>query len=99
MTLAVVASPDPERADPRGGGGGAGGRAGGRGAAYGHVWGTVQVVIGAPNSEAHDRLPPRRGFSGLDVLRRMFGDRVDAGLLGSQTAVDGRTVFFLGQPP
>ena len=60
------------------------------GAAYGHVWGTVQVVIGA-------ELGALIAFGlarvlGHDVLRRVFGDRVDAGLLGSQNALMG-TVF------
>jgi len=60
------------------------------GAAYGHVWGTVQVVIGA-------ELGALIAFGlarvlGHDVLRRVFGDRVDAGLLGSQNALTG-TVF------
>ena len=57
------------------------------GAAYGHVWGTVQVVIGA-------ELGALIAFGlarvlGHDVLRRVFGDRVDAGLLGSQNALMG----------
>ena len=60
------------------------------GAAYGHLWGTVQVVIGA-------ELGALIAFSlarilGHDALRRVFGDRVDAGLLGSQTALTA-TVF------
>ena len=60
------------------------------GAAYGHLWGTVQVVIGA-------ELGALIAFGlarvlGHDVLRRVFGDRVDAGLLGSQTALTA-TVF------
>ena len=55
------------------------------GAAYGHLWGTVQVVIGA-------ELGALIAFGlarvlGHDVLRRVFGDRVDAGLLGSQNAL------------
>jgi uncharacterized membrane protein YdjX (TVP38/TMEM64 family) len=60
------------------------------GAAYGHLWGTLQVVIGA-------ELGALIAFGlarvlGHDVLRRVFGDRVDAGLLGSQTALTA-TVF------
>jgi uncharacterized membrane protein YdjX (TVP38/TMEM64 family) len=60
------------------------------GAAYGPVWGTVQVVIGA-------ELGALIAFGlarilGHDVLRRWFGDRVDAGLLGSQNALTA-TVF------
>ena len=55
------------------------------GAAYGNLWGTVQVVIGA-------ELGALIAFGlarilGHDVLRRVFGDRVDAGLLGSQNAL------------
>lgn len=60
------------------------------GAAYGHVWGTIQVVIGA-------ELGALIAFGlarvlGHDVLRRVFGTSVDAGLLGSQNALTG-TVF------
>jgi uncharacterized membrane protein YdjX (TVP38/TMEM64 family) len=76
MTVAVVASPIPIALAA--------------GAAYGHLWGTVQVVIGA-------ELGALIAFGlarilGHDVLRRVFGDRVDAGLLGSQTALTA-TVF------
>jgi uncharacterized membrane protein YdjX (TVP38/TMEM64 family) len=79
MTLAVVASPVPSAPIALA-----------AGAAYGHVWGTVQVVIGA-------ELGALIAFGlarvlGHDVLRRVFGDRVDAGLLGSQTALTA-TVF------
>lgn len=79
MTVAVVASPIPSAPIALA-----------AGAAYGHVWGTVQVVIGA-------ELGALVAFGlarvlGHDVLRRMFGDRVDAGLLGSQTALTA-TVF------
>ena len=79
MTLAVVASPIPSAPIALA-----------AGAAYGHVWGTVQVVIGA-------ELGALIAFGlarvlGHDVLRRVFGDRVDAGLLGSQTALTA-TVF------
>jgi len=79
MTLAVVASPIPSAPIALA-----------AGAAYGHVWGTVQVVIGA-------ELGALIAFGlarvlGHDVLRRIFGDRVDAGLLGSQTALTA-TVF------
>lgn len=74
MTLAVVASPIPSAPIALA-----------AGAAYGHVWGTVQVVIGA-------ELGALIAFGlarvlGHDVLRRVFGDRVDAGLLGSQAAL------------
>lgn len=79
MTLAVVASPIPSAPIALA-----------AGAAYGHLWGTVQVVIGA-------ELGALIAFGlarvlGHDVLRRVFGDRVDAGLLGSQTALTA-TVF------
>ncbi len=79
MTVAVVASPIPSAPIALA-----------AGAAYGHIWGTVQVVIGA-------ELGGLIAFGlarilGHDVLRRVFGDRVDAGLLGSQTALTA-TVF------
>jgi uncharacterized membrane protein YdjX (TVP38/TMEM64 family) len=79
MTVAVVASPIPSAPIALA-----------AGAAYGHVWGTVQVVIGA-------ELGALIAFGlarvlGHDVLRRVFGDKVDAGLLGSQTALTA-TVF------
>ncbi|WP_281827463.1 TVP38/TMEM64 family protein [Jannaschia rubra] len=79
MTVAVVASPIPSAPIALA-----------AGAAYGHLWGTVQVVIGA-------ELGALIAFGlarvlGHDVLRRVFGSRVDAGLLGSQTALTA-TVF------
>ncbi|WP_112323751.1 TVP38/TMEM64 family protein [Oceanibium sediminis] len=79
MTLAVVASPIPSAPIALA-----------AGAAYGHAWGTVQVVIGA-------ELGALIAFGlarllGHDALRRVFGDRVDAGLLGSQAALTA-TVF------
>jgi uncharacterized membrane protein YdjX (TVP38/TMEM64 family) len=79
MTVAVVASPIPSAPIALA-----------AGAAYGHFWGTVQVVIGA-------ELGALVAFGlarvmGHDVLRRVFGDRVDAGLLGSQSALTA-TVF------
>lgn len=79
MTIAIVASPIPSAPIALA-----------AGAAYGHVWGTVQVVIGA-------ELGALIAFGlarvlGHDVLRRWFGDRVDAGLLGSQNALTA-TVF------
>jgi uncharacterized membrane protein YdjX (TVP38/TMEM64 family) len=74
MTVAVVVSPVPSAPIAMA-----------AGAAYGQLWGTVQVVIGA-------ELGALIAFGlarilGHDVLRRIFGDRVDAGLLGSQTAL------------
>ena len=74
MTVAVVASPIPSAPIALA-----------AGAAYGHVWGTVQVVIGA-ELEALIAFGLARVL-GHDVLRRVFGDRVDAGLLGSQAAL------------
>jgi uncharacterized membrane protein YdjX (TVP38/TMEM64 family) len=79
MTVAVVASPIPSAPIALV-----------AGAAYGHLWGTVQVVIGA-------ELGALIAFGlarilGHDVLRRVFGNRVDAGLLGSQDALT-LTVF------
>ncbi|MCQ0092983.1 TVP38/TMEM64 family protein [Roseovarius sp. M141] len=79
MTIAVVASPIPSAPIALA-----------AGAAYGHLWGTLQVVIGA-------ELGALIAFGlarvlGHDVLRRLFGDRLDTGLLGSQTALT-TTVF------
>ena len=79
MTVAVVASPIPSAPIALV-----------AGAAYGHLWGTVLVVIGA-------ELGALVAFGlarilGHDVLRRVVGDRVDAGLLGSQAALTA-TVF------
>jgi uncharacterized membrane protein YdjX (TVP38/TMEM64 family) len=73
MTVAVVASPIPSAPIALA-----------AGAAYGHLWGAVQIVIGA-------ELGALIAFGmarvlGHDVLRRVFGDRVDAGLLGSHRA-------------
>lgn len=74
MTVAVVASPIPSAPIALA-----------AGAAYGHIWGTVLVVIGA-------ELGALIAFGvarvlGQDVLRRVFGDKLDKGLLGSQTAL------------
>lgn len=79
MTIAVVASPIPSAPIALA-----------AGAAYGHVWGTVQIVIGA-------ELGALIAFGiarvmARDVLRQVFGDRVDSGLFGSQTALTA-TVF------
>ncbi|EAQ23918.1 membrane protein, putative [Roseovarius sp. 217] len=79
MTVAVVASPIPSAPIALA-----------AGAAYGHIWGTVLIVTGA-------ELGALIAFGlarvlGHDVLRRVFGDKLDAGLLGSQTALT-TTVF------
>jgi uncharacterized membrane protein YdjX (TVP38/TMEM64 family) len=79
MVVAVVASPLPSAPIALA-----------AGAAYGHLWGTVQVVLGA-------ELGALIAFGlarvlGRDALRHMFGDKVDAGLLGSQNALMA-TVF------
>jgi uncharacterized membrane protein YdjX (TVP38/TMEM64 family) len=79
MTIAVVASPLPSAPIALA-----------AGAAYGHFWGTLQVVIGADLGALIAFGLAR--ILGRDALRRMFGDRVDAGLLGSQNALTG-TVF------
>lgn len=79
MTVAVVASPIPSAPIALA-----------AGAAYGHFWGTVQVVLGAELGALIAFCLARA--LGHDVLRRVFGDRVDAGLLGSQNALTA-TVF------
>jgi uncharacterized membrane protein YdjX (TVP38/TMEM64 family) len=55
------------------------------GAAYGHLWGTVYVLIGA-------ELGAMIAFGlarvlGYEAVRRWFGDRLEFGLMGSQTAL------------
>lgn len=79
MTAAVVASPIPSAPIALA-----------AGAAYGNLWGTLLVVAGA-------ELGALIAFGiarvlGHDALRRVFGDKVDAGLLGSQSALMA-TVF------
>lgn len=79
MTVAVVVSPLPSAPIALA-----------AGAAYGHLWGTIQVVLGA-------QLGALIAFGlaralGRDTLRHLFGDRVDAGLFGSQNALTA-TVF------
>jgi uncharacterized membrane protein YdjX (TVP38/TMEM64 family) len=80
MTLAVVMSPIPSAPIALA-----------AGAAYGHLWGTVYVLVGA-------ELGALTAFGiaravGREALRRWFGERVDAGLLGSQNAL-AATVFL-----
>jgi len=79
MTVAVVASPIPSAPIALA-----------AGAAYGHLWGTVQVVLGAELG-ALIAFGLARAL-GRDALQRIFGERVDAGLLGSQNALTW-TVF------
>ena len=79
MTVAVVASPIPSAPIALA-----------AGAAYGHFWGTFQVVLGAELG-ALIAFGLARAL-GRDAVRRLFGDRVDAGLLGSQNALTW-TVF------
>lgn len=74
MTLAVVASPIPSAPI-----------AVAAGAAYGNLWGTVLVVIGA-EAGALIAFGLARAL-GRDFVVRLFGERAEAGLLGSQTAL------------
>jgi uncharacterized membrane protein YdjX (TVP38/TMEM64 family) len=57
------------------------------GAAYGHLWGTVQIVLGAELGALIAFCIARA--LGRNAVRRMFGERADAGLLGSQNALMG----------
>jgi uncharacterized membrane protein YdjX (TVP38/TMEM64 family) len=82
MAVAIVASPIPSAPIALA-----------AGAAYGHIWGTVLVVIGA-------ELGALIAFGlarvlGHDALRRVFGTSIDAGLLGSQTALT--TMVFVSR--
>ncbi len=61
------------------------------GAGYGQFWGTVYVLVGAELG-ALIAFGIARAL-GREPLRRWFGDRVDAGLLGSQNALTA-TVFL-----
>lgn len=76
ITVAVVASPIPIALAA--------------GVAYGHIWRTVQVVIGSEIGALIAFGLAR--FLGYDVLRCVFGHRLDAGLFGSQGALT-MTVF------
>ena len=80
MTLAVVMSPIPSAPIAMA-----------AGAGYGHIWGTVYVMVGAELG-ALIAFGIARAL-GREPLRRWFGDRVDAGLLGSQNALTA-TVFL-----
>ena len=55
------------------------------GAAYGHTLGTVYIVLGAELGALAAFGLAR--FLGRDVLLRWFGDKIDAGWLGSQNAL------------
>ncbi len=55
------------------------------GAVFGHAWGTLYVVIGAEIG-AVIAFSIARVF-GHDLLRRLFGDRIELGWLGSQNAL------------
>lgn len=79
MTAAIVATPIPSAPIALA-----------AGAAYGHTLGTVYIVLGA-------ELGALAAFGlarilGRDVLRLWFGDKVDVGWLGSQSALTA-TVF------
>ncbi len=74
MTVAVVMSPIPSAPIALA-----------AGAAYGHLWGTVYVLIGAEIGALVAFALAR--VLGRETLRRWFGDRIDAGLLGSQNVL------------
>lgn len=74
MTLAVVASPIPSAPIALA-----------AGAAYGHIWGTFYVILGA-EAGAMIAFGLAR-WLGRDVIVKWLGDKIDAGLLGSQNAL------------
>ena len=74
MTAAIVATPIPSAPIALA-----------AGAAYGHTLGTVYIVLGAELGALAAFGLAR--FLGRDVLLRWFGDKVDAGWLGSQNAL------------
>jgi len=61
------------------------------GALYGHFLGSIYVIAGAEIGALIAFSLAR--FFGRDVVKRWFGDSVDAGLLGSQNALTA-VVFF-----
>lgn len=61
------------------------------GAAYGHTWGTLYVLIGAEAGAVGAFALAR--FAGQATVHRWFGDRLSAGLVGSQNTLMG-IVFF-----
>ncbi len=61
------------------------------GAAYGHLWGTIYVLLGAEMGALIAFGLAR--LLGYDLIRTWFGDRLDAGLFGSQKVLMA-TVFL-----
>ncbi|MCW9023112.1 MAG: VTT domain-containing protein [Gammaproteobacteria bacterium] len=57
------------------------------GAIYGHTWGTVYVVIGAGSGALAAFWIAR--LLGYELLRRLLGERIDLGWLGSQNFLTG----------
>lgn len=57
------------------------------GAAFGHVWGTLYVVLGAESGALIAFAIAR--LLGRDLLRRLLGERVVLGWLGSQNTLAG----------
>ena len=74
MTVAVVVSPLPSAPI-----------AVASGAAYGHIWGTIYVIAGSEVGALIAFTLAR--FLGRDVLRNWLGEKLEAGLLGSQNAL------------
>lgn len=57
------------------------------GAAYGHFWGTAYVLLGAEIGAIAAFSMAR--LLGHEIVHKWFGDRLQAGLLGSQNALTG----------
>ena len=76
MTLAILVSPIPSAPV-----------AVAAGAAYGHIWGTLYVLLGA-EAGALAAFGVAR-LLGYEALHRWFGERLSAGLLGSQNGLMG----------